>query len=125
MKPLAFLIVAALPLTASAAERSTIPPAYRGDWASSVAACAPGPQNIENIRVGARFIQEFETRLDVRSVTRVRKNEIIAGGRLSYSAAIDPTAIYDSGTRLVLLEGGKELGVGEGEDFGTYVRCKP
>ena len=89
------------------------------DWASAAERCAPGPADNENIRITARVIWEFETRWDVRSITRIGKDEIIVGGRVTHG-----DATYDNGMRLGLVNGGKELAVGEGEDFGIYVRCK-
>ena len=104
---------------ASAGGRTTIPAGYHGDWASSAERCAPGPADNDNIRISARVIWEFEMRWDVRSITRIKKDEIVVGGRVTHGEAT-----YDNGMRLGLLKGGKELAVGEGEDFGVYVRCK-
>ncbi len=77
------------------------------------------PADNENIRIGARIIQEFETRMDVQSVTKTRDGSLIVGGRITHGEAQ-----YDNAKRMVLLAGGKELGFGEGEDYGVYVRCK-
>ena len=118
-RPILLALALALPTIASAGERTTIPARYHGDWASSPERCAPGPADNENIRITARVIWEFETRWDVRSITRVRKDEIIVGGRVTHGEAT-----YDNAMRLGLIEGGARLAVGEGEDFGVYVRCK-
>ena len=104
---------------ASAAGPSTIPAGYHGDWASAAERCAPGPADNENIRITARRIQEFELRMDVRSVSATSKEAIIASGRITHG-----DAVYDNAMRLQLHDGGKVLGVGEGEDHGLYVRCK-
>ncbi len=115
----AFVLALALPALASAAERRTIPAGYHGDWSSAAERCAPGPADNENIRIGARFVQEFETRMDVRSVTVTRNGSLLISGRTTHG-----DAQYENAMRLALFEGGKQLGVGEGEDFGVYVRCK-
>ena len=115
----AILLALGSPALASAGARDTIPARYHGDWASAAERCAPGPADNENIRISARVIWEFETRWDVRSITRVGKDEIIVGGKVTHGEAS-----YDNAKRLGLLRGGEELGIGEGEDFGVYVRCK-
>lgn len=118
---LLMLALSASFLSASAygAERRTIPAGYIGDWASAAERCAPGPANNENIRIGARFIQEFESRLDVRTVIKTQNGGLLVGGKYKLG-----DVVYDNAIRLVLLEDGRELGFGEGEDYGTYVRCK-
>jgi hypothetical protein len=115
-----FLLALAMPALASANERSTIPARYYGDWSIAAERCAPGPADSGNIRIGARIIQEFESRMDVRSVFATPNGSIVANGRLTHGEAV-----YDTAMRLQLLAGGKALGVGEGEEFGRYVRCKP
>jgi hypothetical protein len=92
---------------------------YHGDWVIEGQRCAPGPTDNNNIRIGARRIQEFEMHMDVSAVTPVRKGEIIAGGRITHG-----DATYENGMRLGLVDGGKKLAIGEGEDFAIYVRCK-
>ena len=117
--PILLALALALPTIASAGERTTIPARYHGDWASSAERCAPGPADNANIRITARVIWEFEGRWDVLSIRRIRKDEIIVGGRVTHGEAT-----YDNAMRLGLIEGGARLAVGEGEDFGVYVRCK-
>jgi hypothetical protein len=113
------LLLVAMPTLVSASKDGTILARFHGDWAIGAERCAPGPADNNNIRITARRIQEFELRMDVRSVSATGEDAIIASGRITHG-----DAVYDNAMRLQLHDGGKVLGVGEGEDHGLYVRCK-
>jgi hypothetical protein len=116
------LTAAALAAPAMSREQQTIPRAYRGDWALSLQQCAPGPADSGNLRIGARTIWTFESRIDVRRVRIVGTSSIDFASQVHHSGAI-----YGDHSRLTLIsnsvEGRMQLGVGDGEDQQIYVRC--
>ncbi len=112
-------LLAAMPVLVAASERSTMPKGYLGDWSIGRERCAPGPGDNNNIRITVHRIREFERYMDVRTVRSTARNAIIVSGRIRHG-----DSVYENAMRLQLLENGTVLGVGEGEDYGNYVRCK-
>jgi hypothetical protein len=104
-------------------EQRTIPRPYRGDWALTPGQCAPGPADSGNIRVTARTIRTFESRIDIIRVVSIGTSSIGFATRVSHSGAV-----YGDHSRLTLLNnaisGDLDLGVGDGEDQDIYVRCR-
>jgi hypothetical protein len=117
------LAAASLAAPANAREQRTIPPAYRGDWALSLSQCAPGPADGGNMRITARTIWTFESRIDVRRVRIVGTSSIDFSSRVHHGAAV-----YGDHSRLTLMNsivsGDLALGVGDGEDQQIYERCR-
>jgi hypothetical protein len=116
------LLAATLAAPANAREQRTIPPAYRGDWALTRAQCAPGPADSGNIRVTARTIRTFESRIDVRRVRIVGTSSIDFASRVQHG-----DATYGDQSRLTLIsnsvDGRMQLGIGDGEDQQIYTWC--
>jgi len=116
------LLVLAAPVLGGATRQTTIPADFIGDWSSAVERCAAGPADNANIRIGPREIQEFGTRLAVRYVVKQGASGLFVDGHLTVTGSRQRS---HTATRLELLEGGAVLNVGEGEDSGRYMRCKP
>ena len=119
----ALLLAASLSAPAMSREQRTIPPAYRGDWALSLSQCAPGPADGGNMRISARTIRTFESRIDVVRVRIVGTSSVDFSARVHHGAAI-----YGDHARLTLMNsivsGDLALGVGDGEDQQIYERCR-
>ncbi len=116
------LILAASPVPANTREQRTIPLAYRGDWSLTLTQCAPGPADGGNLRITARTIRTFESRIDVLRVRTVGTSSIDFATRVHHGGAV-----YGDQSRLTLISnstsGRMLLGVGDGEDQQIYVRC--
>jgi hypothetical protein len=116
------LLLLGLPILGGAARQTAIPVEFIGDWSSSIERCALGPADNANIRIGPRVIQEFGTRLDVRYVVKQGTSGLFVDGHLTVAGSRERS---HTATRLELLDGGTMLSLGEGEDSGRYMRCKP
>ena len=117
------LFGAILAAPANSREQRMIPPAYRGDWALSIERCAIGPADSGNLRITARTIRTFESRIDVLRVRTVGTSSIDFATRVHHGGAV-----YGDQSRLTLISnstsGRMMLGIGDGEDQELYVRCE-
>jgi hypothetical protein len=118
----AILLVLAVPVLGGAARLTTIPAEFIGAWSSNIERCALGAADNANIRIGPRMIQEFGTRLDVRYVVKQGTSGLFVDGHMTVAGSRQRS---HTATRLELLDGGTVLNLGEGEDSGRYMRCKP
>lgn len=120
MRWVAPLLATALLTTPTIAqERRTIPRAFHGDWALSIEQCAPGPEDAGNMRITARQMQTFESRLDIQNVS------ILAPDRIEYRARVHHgDATYGDRARLTLTDGGRGLQVGDSFPYVFFVRCR-
>lgn len=118
----AILLSATMPVAGAAAtDMRNIPAQFHGHWSLTAEQCKADPTDDSHIHIGARFIRDYAMRMRVRSIHVVEKDVLIVGGRVT---DIESGTKYDNAKRLYVSENRNELGYGEGEDYGLYIRCK-